>query len=72
MNPDPDPSYDFSDELEFFFKYSAVGPARRHRRPGLPAAGLSARLTTYSAFSSSATAVTDFFASPNSMVVPSP
>ena len=25
VNPDPDPSYDFSDELEFYFKYSLWG-----------------------------------------------
>jgi hypothetical protein len=25
MNPDPDPSYDISDELEFFMKYSLWG-----------------------------------------------
>jgi hypothetical protein len=25
MNPDPDPSYDFSDELEFFFRYMTWG-----------------------------------------------
>jgi hypothetical protein len=25
MQPDPDPSYDFSDELEFFFKYMPWG-----------------------------------------------
>ena len=25
MNPDPDPSYDVSDELEFYFKYLPWG-----------------------------------------------
>ena len=25
MQPDPDPSYDFSDELEFYFKYLPWG-----------------------------------------------
>ena len=25
MNPDPDPSYDFSDELDFYFRYLTWG-----------------------------------------------
>src|ERR1700758_2715612 len=51
-----------------------VGLPRSHRRQWLPSAGVPARLKIlqrYSAFSSSATSETDFFASPNNMVVPS-
>src|ERR1700756_555454 len=56
-----------------------LGSARGHRRQWLPSAGVPACLKiqqtevrrSYSALSSSATSVTDFFASPNSIVVPS-
>src|ERR1700758_3012014 len=56
-----------------------VGSTRGHRRQWLPSAGVPARLKMqqtdgchrYSALSSSATSVTDFFASPNNIVVPS-
>lgn len=71
---DPSPDYDVSDEIEFFFRYLTWGlrgskPAtdtrRRRIRPSEPA------LARYNALSSSETSVTDFFASPNNIVVPS-
>ena len=71
---DPSPNYDGSDEIEFFMSYltwglrgveTAMAIRRRRTRPS------KIRRPGYSAFSSSATAVTDFFASPNSIVVPS-
>ncbi len=70
---DPSPDYDASDEIEFFFSYLPWGLRGVDRRQRLPAAGIPAGLacSPYSALSSSATSVTDFFASPNSIVVPS-
>lgn len=71
---DPSPDYDVSDEIEFFFRYQpgvyagskpATDTRRRRIRPSEPA------LARYNALSSSETSVTDFFASPNNIVVPS-
>jgi hypothetical protein len=70
---DPDPSYDVSDELEFYFKFlpwglRGVTDGNGYPPPAYPpveGGGF------YSALSSSVTADTDFLASPNSNVVPS-
>lgn len=71
---DPSPDYDVSDEIEFSSGtspgvYAGSKPAtdtrRRRIRPSEPA------LARYNALSSSETSVTDFFASPNNIVVPS-
>ena len=78
---DPSPDYDVSDEIEFFLRYltwglraskTATDTRRPRTRRSRRASFDRARAPVYSALSSSATSVTDFFASPNSIVVPSP
>ena len=76
---DPNPDYDMSDEIEFFFRYLTWGLRGVQDGNGYPPPAYPLRLAPdraqasvgYSALSSSATSVTDFFASPNSIVVPS-
>ena len=66
---DPNPDYDVSDEIEFFMRYLGWGLRGVTTATDIPPPAYPPvlRLAGYSALSSSATSVTDFFASPNSM-----
>ena len=72
---DPSPDYDFTDEIEWFMTSDrgacAASPTATDTRRSRTRRSKPYAQRLYSALSSSATAVTDFFASPNSIVVPS-
>lgn len=71
---DPSPDYDVSDEIEFFFRYLTWGLRGVETGDGYPPPAYppsEPALARYNALSSSETSVTDFFASPNNIVVPS-